>query len=177
MGAAFAEKQKKKAELLKVKKQRQSMENLQLECMSFLTHFPMEEPPVPTAAQFRKLLKWQGLEVKNLKSKNEATWNSFFSDYDFNFELLPSVERWSQADEAELEKCNDAGALDMADTVLQRRRDDAKAELKMAAANMNAVESAEVMAILAARIEPAAAAENSSEAAEADVGGPATGSN
>ena len=46
----------------------------------------------------------------------------------------------------------------------------------MAAADMDPVEAAEVMAILAARVEPAAD-ENNSEAAEADVGGPATGSN
>jgi hypothetical protein len=91
--------------------------------------------------------------------------------------LLPRLEdRWTEADEAELEKCDDVGALDMTDTVLQRRNDDAKVELKMAAANMDPVEAAEVMAILAARVEPAAA-ENSSEAAEVDVGGPATGSN
>jgi hypothetical protein len=55
--ASFAEKQKKKVELLKVKKERQKMEKLDMECYDFLCHFPMEEPPVPTADQLRKLLK------------------------------------------------------------------------------------------------------------------------
>jgi hypothetical protein len=148
---------------------------LQLECHGILRHVGPGPPKKPNADQLKLLLKWQGLEVKRYKPENEATWESFFSDFD-NWEALPNrvAERWTAQDERELEALDDYSTITMNDTALQLKIDESKRDLRMAAAKMDEEECAEILAIFARgdRAESssaaAAASANNNEAAEDD---------
>jgi hypothetical protein len=169
------QRKERKAELLKIKKDSQEKEKLQLECHGILRHVGPGPPKKPNADQLKLLLKWQGLEVKRYKPENEATWESFFSDFD-NWEALPNrvAERWTAQDERELEALDDYSTITMNDTALQLKIDESKRDLRMAAAKMDEEERAEILAIFARgdRAESssaaAAASANNNEAAEDD---------